>query len=613
MTDAVQAVHRCVQERPDDPPNGAAEPPPPPPPEDVPPAAAGEAWTVSDVARVGVPVVPPGIAAPVTVAWGVGRGAVSGAFADSTEAEGRPEVAAAVTRAQTAAEAQHMWLTASGQGREKDLHLHPLVADATGATGVSVGGGEPGTPPPSPGSEGGVSGALRLPPHAPSVADLPRLALAQVMSRASAAQLPGAVSDDVYARMALGSGAAPDGEDGLPSIVAYTYACGGGAALVSCMCIASGEVGGSQGGHVAVVGRADGSVLLRRYASATDPVMGDEGTTSDHAAKVASARGIGHATTVTASAVCPSGVAAVTGDASGQLLLWNTTSEHMAALTPGDAAVAPGTHVPDPATRPVVVYQGVGGVGGGVGAPPTPWALAWNPAVHCLFASGGRHGLLRVWATHRVTPVRELLGHVGDVTALAWLPNGMYLVSGGDDGTVRVWDVAAGQCARICVPGVSPSTAAATADSPPALQAVSPISALALSPDGQWIAALHRCGTLRLWHVDAAVCVCVVPYAHVSSPPTCVSFSTCGAVLVTAEQAGTLHVWDVESLLSAFGRGAQAGTRHSRLKAMAGGSVVSGDPMAPLHTFRCGAPTPHTLVFTPRNLLVCGGAVTTGQ
>jgi len=41
--------------------------------------------------------------------------------------------------------------------------------------------------------------------------------------------------------------------------------------------------------------------------------------------------------------------------------------------------------------------------------------------------------------------VRELIGHSGAVTCLAFTPAGANLVSGGADQTTRVWDVASGK------------------------------------------------------------------------------------------------------------------------------------------------------------------------
>ena len=65
-----------------------------------------------------------------------------------------------------------------------------------------------------------------------------------------------------------------------------------------------------------------------------------------------------------------------------------------------------------------------------------------------VIVSGGRDGTVRVWRLADGTPVGEpLTGHTGGVMAVAVgaLPDGTpVIVSGGRDGTVRVWRLADG-------------------------------------------------------------------------------------------------------------------------------------------------------------------------
>jgi WD40 repeat protein len=60
----------------------------------------------------------------------------------------------------------------------------------------------------------------------------------------------------------------------------------------------------------------------------------------------------------------------------------------------------------------------------------------------------GRDGAIELWDLAGRRMVRELIGHDGAVTCLAFSPEGDRLVSGGADRTTRVWDVASGREVR---------------------------------------------------------------------------------------------------------------------------------------------------------------------
>src|SRR5262249_32461048 len=79
--------------------------------------------------------------------------------------------------------------------------------------------------------------------------------------------------------------------------------------------------------------------------------------------------------------------------------------------------------------------------------------------------------------------LRTLVGHGGEVPAVALSGDGRTAASGAEDGTVRLWDVTTGECARI-LRGHEGG-----------------VTAVALSGDGRTAASGSVDGTVRLWDV----------------------------------------------------------------------------------------------------------------
>src|SRR5262245_59504028 len=71
--------------------------------------------------------------------------------------------------------------------------------------------------------------------------------------------------------------------------------------------------------------------------------------------------------------------------------------------------------------------------------------------------------------------------HGATVTALAFSPDGRTLASGGQDQTIRLWNLATGEARELRGHDGS-------------------LTALAYSGDGKWLASAGRDGTVLLWH-----------------------------------------------------------------------------------------------------------------
>jgi len=175
----------------------------------------------------------------------------------------------------------------------------------------------------------------------------------------------------------------------------------------------------------------------------------------------------GYAQAVLTLAWSPDGKHIASGGAGGIVQVWNATtgrtyvtySGHSAevqavAWSPDSRQIASGgadgtVQVWEAATgRPLFTYRGhAGGVN----------AVAWQgeplllPGREARIASGGADATVQVWSFGRAVNRRheqvmaledEILmyrGHSGQVTSVTWSPDGQYIASGSEDGTVQVW------------------------------------------------------------------------------------------------------------------------------------------------------------------------------
>jgi hypothetical protein len=117
--------------------------------------------------------------------------------------------------------------------------------------------------------------------------------------------------------------------------------------------------------------------------------------------------------------------------------------------------------------------------------------------------------------------IRTLTSHQRPVRAVAISPDGTWLATGGDDGTARIW--AADGTPRATLTGHQ-----------------RPVRAVAISPDGTWLATASRDGTARIWAADGTPGITLA--GHTNSVNT-VAISPDGTRLATGGDDRTVRVW----------------------------------------------------------------------
>lgn len=121
------------------------------------------------------------------------------------------------------------------------------------------------------------------------------------------------------------------------------------------------------------------------------------------------------------------------------------------------------------------------------------FGMAFNPDGTCLATSSGDR-TIRLWklllpsrsggsAVPTMTCVSALKGHTSWVRTLCFTPDGSQIVSGGDDRSVRVWDVASGQCHHTLI------------------RHTNSVQGVAVHPAGQWLATCALDTTINVWQL----------------------------------------------------------------------------------------------------------------
>jgi hypothetical protein len=180
----------------------------------------------------------------------------------------------------------------------------------------------------------------------------------------------------------------------------------------------------------------------------------------------------------------------------------------------------------DPALRRVLTGHGVRVAAVAV-APDGSW-----------LASGSHDGTVRIWDVATGQERAALRDRASSVAAVAVAPDGSWLASGSRGGTVRIWDVATGQ------------ERAALQD-----RNNWAVAALAVAPDGSWLASGSWGGTVRIWdvatgqeratltgHTSSAMALAVTA---VAPAVTAVAVAPDGSWLASGSDDGTVRIWDV--------------------------------------------------------------------
>ena len=156
-----------------------------------------------------------------------------------------------------------------------------------------------------------------------------------------------------------------------------------------------------------------------------------------------------------------------------------------------------------------------------------------------FIATGSEDTTIRLWDINTGQLTRTLKGHSHRIHSVIFTSNGQILISGSEDNTIRLWNVTTGENIKTYTAHTDAS--GSHGGSPLSLEGV---KSLALSPDGKTLASGSYDGEVRLW--DTKTGELKSQLAGHSKGVTTLAFSQDGKTLFSASDDGTVLLWNID-------------------------------------------------------------------
>jgi WD40 repeat protein len=171
--------------------------------------------------------------------------------------------------------------------------------------------------------------------------------------------------------------------------------------------------------------------------------------------------------------------------------------------------------------------------GAGVGATPVATFKGHSSYIYFVsfladggtLVSGAEDGGMKLWDTDALVRDQRPLRHLGEVNSVAFSPDGSRLASGDADRQLYVWDAAAAEKLEVPAPTYG-----------------GPVHAVAFSPDGRLLATGAESPALALR--DAATFQTLGDFPEQKGTVLSAAFSPDGSRLVTSDGGAAVRLWD---------------------------------------------------------------------
>jgi len=145
--------------------------------------------------------------------------------------------------------------------------------------------------------------------------------------------------------------------------------------------------------------------------------------------------------------------------------------------------------------------------------------------------SGGQDKTVKIWDVRSSSDCQRDFNHENSVTCVALHPNQTELISGDQDGRIVRWDLRANQCTEHLIPELDTA-----------------VRSIAISSDARLLAGVNNKGNCYIWQLNGSD-VCPLKMVKVHHPAYALKckFSPDGTKFVTTSSDRTAKIWDVDA------------------------------------------------------------------
>jgi WD40 repeat protein len=146
-----------------------------------------------------------------------------------------------------------------------------------------------------------------------------------------------------------------------------------------------------------------------------------------------------------------------------------------------------------------------------------------------IFISGSKEGHIKVWSLYSGTLLRTISNQDKEVTSIAISPDGQILAAASWDGQIYLWRLMTSDLHNIIQPHST---------------SLDPITTVTISPDGNVLATGCHRGTVRLWDLHSGELL--KDLSSCSSRISSLVFSVDGTILAIGTWEAKIYIWKID-------------------------------------------------------------------